>query len=234
MTYFNAPDSTTARNGVFATVAIFLLSAWTTMGLRLWVRILMVRSFGWDDALLLVAAIGFTGYCIIVVLIESVGGGQRPNELDFPQLSRLVGMVVSSFGLYIGSMMFFKISLGLFYLRLVIRPWQRHVVHVMIYFNIFYGTLLFFVAIFNCGDPTEYLENELKNVCMPQDTLYGIQVTGSILNAITDWVFAVLPIFVLAKASMPLATKLSAGLILCLACGGSIVSLIRIPYIHGL
>lgn len=59
-------------------------------------------------------------------------------------------------------------------------------------------------------------------------------MTGTIINAITDWIFAILPIFVLAKASMPLAAKISAGLILCLACGGSIVSLIRIPYIHGL
>lgn len=101
-----------------------------------------------------------------MILIETIGGGHRPNELDFPQLARLVGMVVSSFGLYIGSMVFFKISMGIFYLRLVIRAWQRYIVHATIYINTFYGTLLFFVAIFNCGDPSKYLENELRNVCM--------------------------------------------------------------------
>lgn len=63
MAYFNAPESTTARIGVFVTVAIFLLSAWITMSLRLWVRIVMVRSFGWDDAILLVAE-GSSSYCV--------------------------------------------------------------------------------------------------------------------------------------------------------------------------
>lgn len=131
-------------------------------------------------------------------------------------------------------MVFFKISLAIFFLRIVIRPWQRYIIIATVTINTVFGAFLFFVALFNCGDPSKYLQHELDGICLPWSTTYGIQLTGCILNATTDWIFAVLPIFVLVKAMMPLSLKISAGFVLLLGCCGSIVSLVRIRYIKGL
>lgn len=128
----------------------------------------------------------------------------------------------------------FKISLGIFYLRLVIRPWHRYIVYGAMIVSTTFGCILFFVAIFNCGNPALYLENEIAGTCIPTDILFGIQYTGAAVNAATDWTFAILPICLLAKAEMPKAAKVSAGLVLLLGCCGSIVSLIRIYWIKGL
>ncbi|KAF7194093.1 hypothetical protein HII31_04614 [Pseudocercospora fuligena] len=228
------PSAESKRASVFGVASIFLLSVWITLSLRLWVRIALIRSFGWDDAFLLFAALIFTGYCTVVFMIETVGGAQRINELDLDELSRLVGIVVASFDLYISAMILFKISLGIFYLRIVIRSWQRYAVYTAVILNTIYGTFMFFIALFNCGDPSRYLENEIAQVCLDKSAIYSIQLAGCIINAITDWTFAILPIFVLTKATMPLPAKISAGFILLLGCCGSIVSLVRIQYIEGL
>ena len=131
-------------------------------------------------------------------------------------------------------MIFFKISLAIFYLRIVIRFWQRYIVLGTVILNTAYNVFLLFAALFNCGDPSRYLENELKGTCMPVATTYALQLAGCVLNAATDWIFALLPIFVLFKATMPLPAKVGSGFILLLACCGSIVSMVRIPYIEGL
>ena len=104
------PSAESKRASVFGVASIFLLSVWVTLSLRLWVRTALIRSFGWDDAFLLFAAVSlmppnfvmsltvqqliFTGYCTVVFMIETVGGAQRINELDLDELSRLVGVCV--------------------------------------------------------------------------------------------------------------------------------------------
>lgn len=50
----------------------------------------------------------------------------------------------------------------------------------------------------------------------------------------TDWTFALLPLFVLWRAKLPLAMKISAGGCLALGALGSISSIVRIAYINGL
>jgi len=223
-----------AATSVLTTIGLFLVITWTTLSLRIWVRTSLARSFGWDDAVLLLSTMTFTGFCTMLILAETTGGGPHVHDMAIPAVSRLVGMVVSIFGLYIMTMVFLKISLGIFYLRFISQHWQRVVIYTTVALNTLYGVLLFFVAIFQCGDPTLYLSNELKAICMPNGPLYGVQLTGAIVNASTDWILALLPIFVLAKANMPKRTKASAGCIILLGCSGSIISLIRIRYIKDL
>lgn len=131
-------------------------------------------------------------------------------------------------------MIIFKISLGIFYLRFVIRPWQRYACHLTMAVSSSYGVFLFFVALFSCGDPSKFLENSLKGTCIPPEAIYGIQLAGALVNAITDWVLAIVPIYILVKASMPLRAKISGGFVLLLGCCGCVISLLRIQYIKGI
>lgn len=131
-------------------------------------------------------------------------------------------------------MVFLKISLGIFYLRFVIRTWERYAVHATIIMSTAYGAFLFFIALLNCGNPSQYLENELKGICMPNDAIYPIQLAGALVNACTDWVLAIMPVYILVKATMPVRVKISAGVVLLLGCTSSVISLVRIRYMKGL
>lgn len=97
-----------------------------------------------------------------------------------------------------------------------------------------YGTFLFFIALLNCGDPSKYLENELKGICLSNNAVYGIQLAGALVNAFTDWILAIIPVFILMKSAMPVRAKVSAGAVLLLGCCASVISLVRIQYMKGL
>lgn len=59
-------------------------------------------------------------------------------------------------------------------------------------------------------------------------------MTSGVINAATDWALAILPIFVLRDAGLPFKTSIAAGFILVLGTAGSVVSVVRLPYIEGL
>lgn len=47
----------TSRNAVFATATIFLVTCLVALSLRIWVRLALMKTFGWDDATLLLSAV---------------------------------------------------------------------------------------------------------------------------------------------------------------------------------
>ena len=70
--------------------------------------------------------------------------------------------------------------------------------------------------------------------CLSNEVLFGVNMTSGVINAATDWALAILPIFVLKNAGLPFRTSLAASFILILGTVGSIVSVVRLPYIKGL
>lgn len=54
------------------------------------------------------------------------------------------------------------------------------------------------------------------------------------MNALTDWLFSLLPVTVIWNAAIPKSTKISAGCLLGLGSLASIASLIRLAYIPGI
>ena len=137
-------------------------------------------------------------------------------------------------GLYILTTVALKISLAIFFLRIVVRQWQRRVIWIVTAIYTIYATAFAFVAVFQCGIPTNFLIKEAVGICIKDDVLQPLNYIHASLNAISDWTFAFLPIFVLWNSQMPRSAKISAGLLLSLGAVGSIISLVRIAYIPGL
>lgn len=137
-------------------------------------------------------------------------------------------------GLYILTTVALKISLAIFFLRIVVRQWQRRVIWVVTAIYTIYATAFAFVAVFQCGIPTNFLIKEAVGICIKDDVLQPLNYIHASLNAISDWTFAFLPVFVLWNSQMPRSAKISAGLLLSLGAVGSIISLVRIAYIPGL
>ncbi|KAK6007649.1 hypothetical protein QM012_004463 [Aureobasidium pullulans] len=142
--------------------------------------------------------------------------------------------IISLMGLYILTTVTLKISLAIFFLRIVIRPWQRKVIYTVTVVYSVFATVFAFIAVFQCGIPTNFLIKEATGVCIKDDILQPLNYVHSLLNAISDWTFACLPVFVLWNAKIPRSAKISSGLLLSLGAVGSIISLIRIAYIPGL
>ena len=71
--------------------------------------------------------------------------------------------------------------------------------------------------------------------CLDWDTILGpVNYVGAAMNAIVDWIFALTPILVIRKTQMTRRSKTSVICLILLAVSGSIISILRIPYINGL
>lgn len=111
-----------------------------------------------------------------------------------------------------------KTSLGIFFSRVVVAPWQLMAIYVTVGVNIFSSVASFFYVIFRCGaDLDVYVYKQLYNNCTPRalDRFFAFQHAS--LATATDLAFIVLPIFMLWNTSMSVRSKLTVGFILILA-----------------
>lgn len=113
-------------------------------------------------------------------------------------------------------MIFFKISLGVFLLRIVIRPWHTVFIYVVMAISTSIGLAYFFFAIWQCGNPNKILENKLTGHCQPASVQLGMAYTHAAVQAFTDWSFASLPVVIMWNANMDRRSKVSVAFILML------------------
>jgi hypothetical protein len=135
---------------------------------------------------------------------------------------------------YLTTILFLKVSLGLFFLRVIIKKWLRKIVYATIIISTVINIYHCFFIVFSCGNPKFYLEHTLTKKCVRKSVVVGLAYEQATVTTLTDWIFALLPIPLLWNATMDRRSKLSVGLILSLGAFGSICSLVRFKYIDSL
>jgi hypothetical protein len=126
--------------------------------------------------------------------------------------------VVVSEATYIMAMMTLKISLGIFFARIIVKPWQLGLIYVNVGINIFSSAAAFFYCLFRCGANLDnYVIQQLYDRCTPQTLDRFVAYQQAAVTTLTDIVFVVLPVFILWNANMSRRSKISVGFILCLA-----------------
>ncbi|KAI4636764.1 hypothetical protein J4E93_010989 [Alternaria ventricosa] len=204
----------------------FLVVSWIFILLRIWTRTCIIRSFGWDDAVMLLAGLTFTLFCGSVWLVEASGGTSEITSAD--DLQKVTKWVIVRETGYLMAIMLVKISLAIFFSRIVVRRSHFIIIYVTVAANIVSSMSAFFYVIFRCGPNLEkYAVNEIIGRCQSRQVDYFFAYQQ-------DVVFFLLPIPILWYANMDLRHKFSVGFILSLAALGCICSGIRFPYITGL
>jgi hypothetical protein len=113
-------------------------------------------------------------------------------------------MMLSVEAFYVVTIALFKISLGLFFLRIMIEPLQRRIIHgALVIFTIWSVGYLFF-AIFQCGVPSgsRFWHNKLTGRCGSDKLGLGMGYVHAILTAGTDLTFVALPIPMVSRIKM--------------------------------
>jgi hypothetical protein len=116
------------------------------------------------------------------------------------------------------AMMMLKISLGIFFARIIIKPWQTGLIYINVSVNVFSSAAAFFYVLFRCGpNLDDYVTQQLMNKCMPRALDRFIAYQQAAITTLTDIIFITLPVLILWNANMSRRSKLSVGFILCLA-----------------
>jgi hypothetical protein len=221
-------------------VITLLLFAWITVALRIWVRFKITRSPGWDDAAIVLALVLFTCYCTLILVIVVRARENRKLVADLavslpPTVSHIstdqFQFVQLSEVFYILTTTLLKISLGLFFLRLVTKLWQRYLFNALIAMAAIYGFFYFCVSIARCRDPANMSGSKQcasAGLKLTTGYLYGV------INIISDWIFTLIPIALLVESNMDRKSKFSVGIVMGFAAVGSISSIIRLVFLRGL
>jgi hypothetical protein len=117
---------------------------------------------------------------------------------------------------YLMTQIFLKLSLGIFFLRILVLKYQRRICQVTIIFSIIINAYHIFFVIFQCGDPRKFAENLVNKRCVSQRVSVGLAYEQASSSVITDLAFATMPIFLLWNVNLNVRAKISAGLIMSL------------------
>lgn len=118
--------------------------------------------------------------------------------------------------LYVVAMVVLKISLGIFFMRIVVKNYQRWLILGSVFMVCLTGTGNFFFVLFRCGSPENYLISQLTGKCVSQTVGRFMLYWNGAVNTSTDFLFATLPISILWNANMERRAKISVGMVLLL------------------
>ncbi|GAM90400.1 hypothetical protein ANO11243_084430 [Dothideomycetidae sp. 11243] len=191
------------------------------LGLRLYVRGVMTKSFGFDDYILIAAFISFLTLTALTIAygITITGTGILTN------LNTATLILEWHTFFYSVDQSFLKAALAAFYLRVLSsKSWQRTVVLVSTSIFIAYTMILAFVFLFQCGNPNDLA----STACLNGNNLTITSYVQAGLNAFMDWLLTLLPITVIFKTQMSARTKTSVVLIMLVGAAASAISIVRI------
>lgn len=105
-------------------------------------------------------------------------------------------------------MMFIKLSIGVFLLRLAVQKRYKWIIYISMVVVFVWSTALFFWDIFQCRPVAAQWDYTLPNyTCVSADEVVTAAYALSVLNIVTDWLYALLPVPMIWKVKMTAQAK---------------------------
>jgi len=105
-------------------------------------------------------------------------------------------------------MIFAKASIGFFLLRVAVVRIQRQIIYAVVSTTVVVGTVFLFVTVFECS-PVSYFWNRTQpGHCVSIDVIIGLTYFYSVVNAICDFTFGLLPVFLVWNLKMDRKVKI--------------------------
>ncbi|KAF4454258.1 hypothetical protein F53441_3259 [Fusarium austroafricanum] len=208
-------------------IIFFLIPTALVVALRCYVR-LKYRLFGTDDGLMLLGWILHVAFS--AAGIQAVYAGLGTKDEDLNAYLQVHGRKCVWIGqmLYSWSLIPLKCSISVTLLRIAVTKTHRIIVWGTIVGTVI-PMLYVVIASFAVCRPIEANWTGQGTCSIP--VIKSLGYTVSISAVVTDWVCAILPVFMLYKAHMRKATKVSVSIILGLAALASLCTIIRLPYL---
>jgi hypothetical protein len=112
-----------------------------------------------------------------------------------------------------------KTSIGLFLLRVTIKPIHRWIIYIAMGLTVLTGLVFFFVTLLQCA-PLSYFWDKSSQTgsCINVDVIIALTFLYSAVSVFCDFTFAILPIFLVWNLNMSIKTRIMLIPILGMAC----------------
>ncbi|KAK1594750.1 integral membrane family protein [Colletotrichum navitas] len=218
-----------------ATAVAFLALSWFSVLLRCYVRAFMTNGFQVDDWFMVVAQVIFTLSCSLILVGVENGLGRHNRALSQRQeISALMYQALAT-ATYVLGMLFIKLSIGFFLLRLSTSRVYNWIIHVSLAIVTIWSVVIFFWNTFQCSPVEAQWDYTISNSdCVPADAVVAAAYSISVMTILSDWLYALLPIPMVWSIEMTKQAKATVIVILSLGIFASIATLVRLRYLADL
>ncbi|KAF2649234.1 hypothetical protein K491DRAFT_721863 [Lophiostoma macrostomum CBS 122681] len=214
-----------------AVCATFVSTAFVATMLRVYVRLRLVKAFGWDDAFMIISLLAYIMFSTCVIAGIHYGTGRHEWDLTAENIYMAKRYWWLCYLAYCTATIAGKISIGLFLLRITVRQMHIRLIHTAMGLTVLTGGVFFFVTIFQCT-PVSYFWDASKNgTCVDVNIIIGLTYLYSVVSAACDFTFGILPIFLVMKLNMSHSTKWALAPILSIACLASTAVIVRMAFV---
>ncbi|KAF2721800.1 hypothetical protein K431DRAFT_63989 [Polychaeton citri CBS 116435] len=231
----NYVDPVTRSTALLVTNGIFVSGMVLAVGLRFYSRIKVKNWYGVDDGFIAVATVFAVALCVVVIIGNEMFCWDR-HTWDVPW-NKIKGAMIIAFVAKIAFTLAAtttRISLLCLYYRLVqdsgIR-WFRWALHLTLAYLVAICVMFVFLVIFGCVPVEAYWNFPPNNSarCLNEGT---ITVTAGVLNCVSDFLVATLPIPIVMRLRMPLRQRVGVCILLSLGYVVTVAGIVRTYFIY--
>jgi hypothetical protein len=202
---------------ILGVTAVFHLLALSFVGVRMYIRFIVIKAPKIDDAFMIVATAGALLGMICVIIQAPKGLGrhrQTINDDDFVKL-RLLNWIYSLFSVII-SFSVLKISIALSLLRLSRARWYLYSLYALMAFIGCYTLIALVSFLAYCTPISAGWDNKVKAKCYSREIFVAFSIFNNSCSMFSDVVCATLPIPIVWKLQMKLRTRIYLVIVLSL------------------
>nr|POE87139.1 hypothetical protein CFP56_76004 [Quercus suber] len=185
---------------------------------RLYTRLVLVKTAGWDDLFIALSYVFAVGLYAGTAVLIAHGYGRHLIYLDMADVIVLLKWNVAVNIMGFTSLMLSRTSIGLFLLRLVY-PIQKLAipVYVVLAINTLQAVCLIVWTGLRCVPLKKEWEPSAAGFCINGNRFTIVDRTFACLNVLVDLSFAIYPVFILKRLQVKLRVRLAVYLLL--SCG---------------
>ncbi|KAM0343927.1 hypothetical protein ACHAPU_007981 [Fusarium lateritium] len=208
-----------------------LVSSVLALGMRVYVRVRLVKSFGFDDWCMCCALITFLLFCFSALMGVHYGTGRHRENLDPADFKEAMKYWWWCYLWYCITMIASKISIGYLLLRITNRRLDVWIIYGVMAITVCTGIVFFFVTLFQCAPISFFWNKDQPGKCVKPEVIMALTYLYSVFSVISDFTCAILPMFLVAKLNMGRRTKLALIPIMAMACVASSAVVVRFAFV---
>jgi hypothetical protein len=104
---------------------------------------------------------------------------------------------------YSQSILFLKLALGFFFLRLAVDKWQRRTIYLAMFLSSTVNLFVSFWDIGVCGNPASYLLDIMQGKCVSMQAQLAVAYLQAAVNSVTDITLCAIPFFLMRGSKLP-------------------------------
>ncbi|KAI0475045.1 hypothetical protein GGR56DRAFT_675211 [Xylariaceae sp. FL0804] len=224
-----ALESGSRQSSVWAVALAFIAIAAAVLAARLHVRLAVVKSVGLDDVFMIIGTVSchfsfrlsrerprgliiFTfGLSAASMAAAWYGVGLHDSDIPPGNTTQMLQAVYATRLLYVVAIMFVKLSLLVFYLRLDRRPCMRYAVYALVLAVLGFSAASFFILTFTCYPPSMFWDvtGTVKGSCISPDSQQAFYDANGVLNIFIDLGIYITPMPTLWNIQISLRQRLA-------------------------